>query len=198
MNRRRWVVIGLTLAASFAAVFAATAGNKAAPTPTPPFTPEELTAPSGDNWLGYNGNVYNQRYSTLSEITPANVKNLKIAWRTEMQLPGIKLKKGETNFAEMTPVIHEGVLYMPDGKGNPWAIDGSSGERIWSNRVQGRKLVGLAAFGLLNRGAAIGDGKVYLSAPDATIAAYNQSTGRLVWKKVVADQARRSLRSRTP
>ena len=77
---------------------------------------------------------------------------------------------------------------MPDGKGNPWAIDGSSGERIWASRLKGRKLVGLAAFGLLNRGAAIGDGKVYLSAPDATISAFNQSTGRLLWRKVVADQ----------
>ena len=66
-----------------------------------------------------------------------------------MKPPGIKLKKGETNFAEMTPVAHDGVLYMPDGKGNPWAIDGTSGERIWASRLKGRKLVGLAAFGLL-------------------------------------------------
>ena len=82
-----------------------------------------------------------------------------------MKPPGTKVKKGEALFAEMTPIAHEGVLYMPDGKGNPWAIDGGSGERIWATRLPQRKLVGLAAFGLLNRGAAIGDGKIYSRRP---------------------------------
>jgi quinohemoprotein ethanol dehydrogenase len=187
MRLRRLTLLVVVLVGALAASLSATAGNRAAPTPAPAFSADESVAPSGDNWLGYNGNAYNQRYSTLSEINVANVKNLKIAWRTEMQLPGLKLKKGETNFAEMTPIAYEGTLYMPDGRGNPWAIDGSSGERIWANKLPKTKLVGLAAFGLLNRGAAVGDGKVYLAAPDATIAAYNQLTGRLVWKKKMAD-----------
>ena len=186
MNRRRGATAGLIFLASLVVAFAATAANQA--TPTPAFTPEDLVAPSGENWLGYNGNIWSQRFSTLTDVNATNVKGLRIAWRTEMKLPGIKLKKGETNFAEMTPVAYDGTLYMPDGKGNPWAINGTSGERIWASRLKGRKLVGLAAFGLLNRGAAIGDGRVYLSAPDATISAFNQSTGRLLWRKVVADR----------
>ncbi len=188
MRLRRLTLLVLALVGALVASLSATAGNRAAPTPAPAFTPEESVASSGDNWLGYNGNAYNHRYSTLSEINADNVKNLKIAWSTEIQLPGLKLKKGETNFAEMTPIAYNGTLFMPDGRGNPWAIDGSSGERIWANRLPKTKLVGLAAFGLLNRGAAVGDGKIYLSAPDATIAAYNQSTGRLVWKKTMADK----------
>lgn len=188
MKRRRGATTLLCVAVALGVTVAATAGNGAVPTPAPAFSAEELVAASGDNWLGYNGNVYNQRYSTLDEINAGNVRNLKVAWRTEMKPPGLKLKRGETLFAEMTPIIHEGVLYMPDGKGNPWAIDGATGERIWANRLPTRKLVGLAAFGLLNRGMAIGDGKVYLSAPDASVSAYNQSTGRLLWRKQVANK----------
>ena len=188
MRLRRLTLFALVLVGALVASVMATAGNRATPTPAPAFTADELVAPSGDNWLGYNGNAWNHRYSTLTEINESNVKNLKIAWRTEMQLPGVKLKKGETNFAEMTPVAYDGTLYMPDGRGNPWAIDGSSGERVWGSKLPATKLVGLAAFGLLNRGAAVGDGKVFLSSPDASVSAYNQLTGRLIWKKQMADK----------
>ena len=188
MNRRRGALALLTLVASLVAALAASAGNRAVPTPAPAFTAEDLVAASGDNWLGYNGNIYNQRYSTLDQITASNVRNLRVAWRREMKPPGLKVKKGEALFAEMTPVAHEGVLYMPDGKGNPWAIDGGTGERIWATRLPQRKLVGLAAFGLLGRGSAIGDGKIYNAAPDASITAFNQATGRQVWRKVVANK----------
>lgn len=188
MNRRRGAMALLCLLVSLTAAMVATAGNKAVPTPAPAFTAADLIAPSGDDWLGYNGNVYNQRFSTLRQINAGNVKNLKVAWRREMKPPGTKANKGEALFAEMTPVAHQGVLYMPDGKGNPWAIDGGTGEKIWATRLPQEKLVGLAAFGLLNRGAAIGDGKVYLAAPDASVRAFNQATGRMVWRKKVASK----------
>jgi len=32
------------------------------------------------NWLTYSGTVLGQRYSTLTQITPANVKNLELQW----------------------------------------------------------------------------------------------------------------------
>jgi quinoprotein glucose dehydrogenase len=32
------------------------------------------------NWLSYSGTPKNQRYSPLTQITPANVKNLQQAW----------------------------------------------------------------------------------------------------------------------
>ena len=32
------------------------------------------------NWLTYSGTPFNQRYSPLTQITPANVKNLELQW----------------------------------------------------------------------------------------------------------------------
>ncbi len=32
------------------------------------------------NWLTYSGSTFSQRYSTLDQITPANVKNLELQW----------------------------------------------------------------------------------------------------------------------
>src|SRR6266571_3029520 len=36
--------------------------------------------PSGNNWSVYGGNFFNQRYSSLDQITPSNVASLKGAW----------------------------------------------------------------------------------------------------------------------
>ena len=45
-------------------------------------TSQRLAAAASEpqNWLTYSGNYYSTRYSPLTEITPANVKNLKLRW----------------------------------------------------------------------------------------------------------------------
>src|ERR1700761_2497555 len=47
------------------------------------FTNEELEEPAGKNWIDHGGNNFNQRYSSLNEITPENVKELDIAWHNQ-------------------------------------------------------------------------------------------------------------------
>ena len=32
------------------------------------------------NWLTYSGTAFNQRHSLLTQVTPANVKNLELQW----------------------------------------------------------------------------------------------------------------------
>ena len=32
------------------------------------------------NWLTYSGSLFSHRYTTLTQITPANVKNLELQW----------------------------------------------------------------------------------------------------------------------
>ena len=45
-------------------------------------TPQRLAAAANEpqNWLTYSGNYSSTRYSPLAQITPANVKNLKLQW----------------------------------------------------------------------------------------------------------------------
>ena len=38
------------------------------------------SAKEPQNWLNYSGRYFSQRYSTLNQITPANVKNLELKW----------------------------------------------------------------------------------------------------------------------
>jgi quinohemoprotein ethanol dehydrogenase len=179
------VLLAVVALASLPLGIVASAGNRAAPVPSPAFTPSDLVASSGDDWLGWNGNIYNQRYSTLDQVNQSNVKQLKIAWSRKMVIPGVKAKVGALGvFAEQQPVTYQGTLYMPDTSGNTWAFDGSTGERIWTTRAKFPK--GLTPL-LPSRGVAQGDGKVYIGLGDATMTAMNQSTGRVVWKTKVAN-----------
>ena len=137
------------------------------------------------DWLGWNGNVYNQRYSSLTDINVANVKRLKQAWARNLTLPGLKAKVGALGvFAEQQPIVYKGTMYMPDSSGNVWAMDATSGERIWVHRAKFPK--GLTPL-LPSRGVAMGDGKVYIGLGDASMSALDQSTGRQVWKNTVAN-----------
>ena len=162
-------------------------GKEAVPTPAPRSTAADIIAPSGDDWLSYNGNVYNQRFSTLKQINASNVKNLKVAWRRAMKPPGTKVKKGEALFAGMTPSPTRRPLHV-GRQGGTLGDRRRHGREDLGDAASQEKLVGLAAFGLLKRGAAIGDGKVYVAAPDATVRAFHQATGRMVWRKKVASK----------
>src|SRR6266403_4870321 len=42
--------------------------------------PDHLTAAAGENWLSYHGDYSGRRFSSLAEITPANVSQLKAQW----------------------------------------------------------------------------------------------------------------------
>ena len=58
------------------------------------------------NWLCYSGTVFNQRYSPLTQITPANVKNLELQWVWQAK----SLEKFEA-----TALAVDGVLYTLQG-----------------------------------------------------------------------------------
>ena len=83
--------------------------------------PKALLRPPTDEWLTYHGEYNGQRHSTLTQITPQNVKNLSLAWAFQTNQPA-EIKS--------SPLLVNGILYftVPD---NIWAIDARSGHQIW-------------------------------------------------------------------
>jgi len=68
-----------------------------------PVTDQMLAAEAGDSWLHANGNWAAHRYSTLTQLTPANAKDLKVAW---VFSPGGKAD------AQNTPLFHDGMVFF--------------------------------------------------------------------------------------
>ena len=53
------------------------------------FSGDELKALPTDGWITNGGNVYNQRYSPLTDITPDNIGELKGVWRARLDGSGV-------------------------------------------------------------------------------------------------------------
>ena len=72
-------------------------------------------------------------------------------------------------------------MYMPDMKGNVYAFDAVTGERLWYYKPKYPK--DFSAGLPTSRGVVIGDGKVYMAQTDGAIVGLDQATGRVAWKK---------------
>src|SRR3954466_9107670 len=81
---------------------------------------------SAPDWPHYGGGPDQTRYSTLTEITPANVRSLKIAWTYDT--------KDAFDGSEMQcqPVVVHGVLYATSPKLRVFALNAATGAEIWS------------------------------------------------------------------
>jgi quinoprotein glucose dehydrogenase len=78
------------------------------------------------NWPVFGGTTDNTHYSTLSQITPANVSKLKIAWTYETH-DEFKGSEMQTN-----PVVIDGILYGTSPKLRVFALNAATGEELWS------------------------------------------------------------------
>jgi quinohemoprotein ethanol dehydrogenase len=140
--------------------------------------------PAGTNWTTYGGNLFNQRYSSLEQITTTNVANLKGAWTYHIQ--------GGSPAAsfESSPIVVGGVMYLSGPQSQVWALDARTGRQIWAYTPDLAFIAGLPlCCGQVNRGVAVGEGKVYVARLDAQLAALDAQTGREVWRIPVDDPA---------
>jgi len=186
MKAKRFVLGGVMLVAASALVLIAVAsGSRKAITPIPAFSASDLSGTPTDDWVGVHGNVMNQQFSGLTDVSASNVKNLKIAWHTQVFIP----TKGKPSFtgslAEAEPVEYKGTMYMPDSKGNVYALDATTGERLWYYKYKTPK--GFSSLLQTSRGVAIGQGMVYMAQTDAQVVGLDQATGRVKWDTTVGN-----------
>jgi len=77
------------------------------------------------DWPVYGGNTDHTHYSTLAQISPANVGKLKVAWTYETH--------DEFTGSEMqaNPIVIDGVLYATTPKLQVFALDAATGRELW-------------------------------------------------------------------
>ena len=141
------------------------------------FSGDELKALPTDGWITNGGNVYNQRYSPLTGITPDNIADLKGVWRARLDGSGV----GDQYSGEATPLVHEGVVYIVTGADDVFAISVDSGERLWKYEANLDQTINTICCGWTSRGVAIGEGKVFVGQLDGKLVALDQQTGEIAW-----------------
>jgi quinohemoprotein ethanol dehydrogenase len=143
----------------------------------PAFSAEELLALPTANWITNGGDLYNRRYSPLTEINRDNVSELKGVWRTRLGGSGV----GPQYSGEAEPLVYDGVLYIVTGADDTFAIRVETGEILWSYEANLDLAIDTICCGWTNRGLALGDGKVFLGQLDGKLVALDQSTGEVDW-----------------
>jgi alcohol dehydrogenase (cytochrome c) len=146
------------------------------------------------NWLLHHGNYEGHRFSALKEINADNAKNLKMAFSVALggfEGAGTRYKFGNL---EATPLVEDGIMYVPDGWGSVYAIDMTSGKKgmfRWKFDPQTDKAWAgdVACCGVNNRGVALWKDKVISISLDGRLFAINKATGEKVWERRVADPA---------
>jgi alcohol dehydrogenase (cytochrome c) len=132
------------------------------------------------NWLTYWGNYQGHHFSSLSQITPVNVKRLQAQWSVQMPTGPV---------LEATPLVVDGAMYTtyttPSSAG-VYAIDARSGLTIWKyDRRQ--KAINPNQINPFNRGVAVLGNRVFFGTLDAALVALDARTGRILWEAQVAD-----------
>lgn len=135
-------------------------------------TAEELTNPAPGDWPTYGRTLQMTRYSPLTQITPDNVGNLRLAWSRSLS----------TVFtAEGSAIEYKGILYVssPD---QIWAFDATNGDQVWTQKVKLDK----NASGTTMRGSPlVYQGKVFWTAGDGRLIAMDAKTGDQAWSTQV-------------
>lgn len=137
----------------------------------------DLSSHPGKEWLSIGGDWKNSRYSTLNQITPANVATMKGAWVAHLS-SGIGSRYG----LSATPIVQNGVMYVTSGNNEVYAFDARTGSLIWQYFSKIDQTNATNCCGWLNRGVAVGDGKVFQGQLDGQMVALDAKTGDVVWK----------------
>jgi alcohol dehydrogenase (cytochrome c) len=137
-----------------------------------PLTDAMLRNPDPNEWVMLRHDYHANNFSTLNQITAANVKDLQLRWVWAMN-------EGTNQAA---PLVHSGVMFLNNPGNIVQALDARTGELIWENRI------GTSATGNSQRGIALYNDKVYITTGDAHIYALDARSGKNVWDTVIGDR----------
>jgi alcohol dehydrogenase (cytochrome c) len=172
-----------------------------------PVTEEMLRNPPPEDWLNWRRTDNNWGYSTLNQINTQNVQQMQLVWGWAMD---------DTGANEATPLVHDGIMYLPNTRGVIQALDAATGDLIWEYRPgmptvaprnpnageqsaiprQPQRPVAAPAGGGggdegrgIQRNIAIFGDKIFGTTNEAEIVAIEARTGKLAWKTQTADPA---------
>jgi len=132
------------------------------------------------NWLTYSGGVFSQRYSPLTQITPANVRNLELQWVFQTRGPAEPTEKFEA-----TPLVVDGVMYTVLAPNHIVALDAATGRLFWMYSPRLSPLARVCC-GRVNRGLAILGDTLFMGTIDGRLIAVDAKNGRPIWEGSVS------------
>jgi quinoprotein glucose dehydrogenase len=145
--------------------------------------PNDYAGVKAADWGAYGRSSYGDRYSPLTEITPANVGQLRVAWTYHTGDIRRESDPVETTY-ELTPLKVDGKVFVCTPHDIAIALDPDNGQEIWRfdpKIREAKNLQHLTCRGVSYHQAA-GDQecakRIFLPTADARLIALDAETGR--------------------
>jgi len=149
--------------------------------------------PEDGQWIMPGKNPQGFRFSGLTEITPENVKQLKVAWTFSLGV-----EKGQ----EAAPIVAGNTMFVVAPYPNiVYAIDLTKpgGAVKWKFEPKPAAAAqGVACCDVVNRGAVYADGKIFFNTLDAYTVALDANTGRELWRTKLGEITRGETMTMAP
>ncbi|HWV93592.1 MAG TPA: PQQ-binding-like beta-propeller repeat protein, partial [Vicinamibacterales bacterium] len=129
------------------------------------------------NWITYSGGYAGWRHSQLTQITPANVKNLELKWILPNQVFGAW---------QSSPIVVDGMMYITQRPNDVLAVDAKTGRVFWQYRYVVSPDARVCC-GANNRGVAILGDALYMGTLDGHLVSIDRTSGRSLWDVPVGD-----------
>ena len=120
MSSRPWATVVILLLISQGGIPAQSSGDFV------PVTDAMLQDPAPADWLMWRRTLDSWGYSPLEQIDRENVGELRMVWSRALA-PGSQ---------QGTPLVYDGVLYMPNPRDVIQAMEAATGDLIWEYRRQ--------------------------------------------------------------
>lgn len=148
------------------------------PSPLDRYTPVSermLLEPPDGEWLMWRRTYDHWGYSPLDEIDRENVGTLRLAWAWTMA----------GGLQETTPLVHDGVMFLPQACDFVEALDARDGTLLWEYRRE--RVEHSATLACANRNATLFGDRLYIATHDAYLVALDARTGQVAWERKVGD-----------
>jgi alcohol dehydrogenase (cytochrome c) len=147
---------------------------------------EMLMKPNPADWLMWRRTQDGHGFSPLAQVDRSNVGQLRLVWSRSLA----------SGRGEATPLVYDGVMYLPNPSDLIQAFDAATGDMRWEHRRQLPADLRRSNDG--NRNIAIYGGNIIDATSDNQIVAIDARTGTLVWQTPVLEHTRRATTSAGP
>jgi PQQ-dependent dehydrogenase (methanol/ethanol family) len=145
-------------------------------------TPSRAERADDGQWTMAAKDYANTRYSALDQITPSNVKNLKVAFTFS-----VGVDRGQ----EAAPLVIGDTMYVVAPYPNYlYALDLSKpgAPMKWKFEPQpNASAQGVACCDVVNRGVAYSDGRIFMNTLDGQTIAVDAASGKEIWRTKLGD-----------
>jgi alcohol dehydrogenase (cytochrome c) len=140
-----------------------------------PVTEAMLAAPADGDWLNWRRTRDGSGYSPLKQINKSNVKNLTAVWSWSLPVGP----------SEITPLEHDGVLFVFGYHDIIQAFNAATGDLLW----QYTRRLPQGTNGVVKKGMAVLGNRLYSGTSDGHMIALDVKSGNLVWDTDLGQEA---------